>query len=166
MRRRQPKRQLLPGVDIDMMSHYYDAELPGLIKSGQVPMSVVDEAVRRVLRLKFALGLFEHPYADGKEITAAVPEHRPLVLKAAEEAVVICRTRRPGWRGDPAIEQGCEEDRVDWTVGGRHRRDDGRVGIDEERARCDYGQGCAGAADEAGWWFVALCEGHRDQRGF
>ena len=49
-----------------MMSHYYDAELPGLIKSGQVPMSVVDEAVRRVLRVKFALGLFEHPYGDGK----------------------------------------------------------------------------------------------------
>lgn len=48
-----------------MMSHYYDAELPGLVKSGKVPMGVVDEAVRRVLRVKFALGLFEHPYAEG-----------------------------------------------------------------------------------------------------
>src|SRR6185503_18601896 len=83
------RKAITAGVDMDMMSHYYDAELPGLIKSGQVSMSVVDEAVRRVLRVKFALGLFEHPYAEGKEVTAAVPEHRPLVRKAAEEAVVL-----------------------------------------------------------------------------
>jgi len=83
------KKAITAGVDMDMMSHYYDAELPALIKSGKVPMSVVDEAVRRVLRVKFALGLFEHPYAEGKEVTAAVPEHRPLVRKAAEEAVVL-----------------------------------------------------------------------------
>ncbi|HXS74875.1 MAG TPA: beta-glucosidase BglX [Terracidiphilus sp.] len=85
------RKAITAGVDMDMMSHYYDAELPGLIKSGQVSMSVVDEAVRRVLRVKFALGLFEHPYAEGKEVTAAVPEHRPLVRKAAEEAVVLLK---------------------------------------------------------------------------
>jgi len=87
------KKAITAGVDMDMMSHYYDAELPGLIKSGQVPMSVVDEAVRRVLRVKFALGLFEHPYAEGKEVTAAVPEHRPLVRKAAEEAIVLLQNK-------------------------------------------------------------------------
>lgn len=85
------RKAITAGVDVDMMSHYYDAELPGLIKSGQVPMSVVDEAVRRVLRVKFALGLFEHPYAEGKEVTAAVPEHRPLVRKAAEESIVLLK---------------------------------------------------------------------------
>ena len=85
------KKAITAGVDMDMMSHYYDAELPGLIKSGQVPMSVVDEAVRRVLRVKFALGLFEHPYAEGKEVTAAVPENRPMVRKAAEEAIVLLK---------------------------------------------------------------------------
>jgi len=85
------KKALTAGVDVDMMSHYYDAELPGLIKSGQVPMSVVDEAVRRVLRVKYALGLFDHPYAEGKEVTTAVPEHRPLVRKAAEEAIVLLK---------------------------------------------------------------------------
>jgi len=87
------KKALTAGVDMDMMSHYYDAELPGLIKTGQVPMSVVDEAVRRVLRVKFALGLFEHPYAEGKEVTAAVPEHRPLVRRAAEEAIVLLQNK-------------------------------------------------------------------------
>jgi beta-glucosidase len=52
-------------------------------------MAVVDEAVRRVLRVKFATGLFEHPYAEGLEVTAAVAEHRPLVRKAAEESFVL-----------------------------------------------------------------------------
>src|SRR6185312_9329486 len=83
------RKAILAGVDVDMMSHLYDAELPALIRSGQVPMSVVNEAVRRVLRVKFALGLFEHPYARGTEITAPVPAHRPLVRQAAEESFVL-----------------------------------------------------------------------------
>lgn len=85
------RKAILAGVDVDMMSHFYDTQLPELIRTGQVPMSVVDEAVRRVLRVKFALGLFEHPYARGTEITAAVPEHRPLVRKAAEESFVLLK---------------------------------------------------------------------------
>ena len=83
------RKAITAGVDVDMMSHFYDAQLPALIRSGAVPMSVVDEAVRRVLRVKFATGLFEHPYAEGAEVTAAVPEHRPLVRKAAEESLVL-----------------------------------------------------------------------------
>jgi len=82
------EKALNAGVDIDMMSHYYDKELAGLVKSGKVPMAHVDEAVRRVLRLKFALGLFEHPYAEGAEVTQAVPEHRALAKRAAEESFV------------------------------------------------------------------------------
>jgi beta-glucosidase len=83
------QKALMAGVDIDMMSHYYDAELPALVKSGRVPIAVVDEAVRRVLRLKFALGLFEHPFTDGPEVTGAVAEHRPLARRAAEESLVL-----------------------------------------------------------------------------
>jgi beta-glucosidase len=83
------QKALTAGVDIDMMSHYYDAELPALVKSGRVPMPVVDEAVRRVLRLKFALGVFEHPFTDGPEVTGAVAEHRPLARRAAEESLVL-----------------------------------------------------------------------------
>ena len=84
-------KALTAGVDVDMMSHFYDAELPGLVKSGRVPMAVVDEAVRRVLRVKFALGVFEHPYAEAPEVTTAVPEHRPLARKAAEESFVLLK---------------------------------------------------------------------------
>src|SRR5664279_4668155 len=73
------RKAITAGVDVDMMSHFYDTQLPELIRSGEVPMDVVDEAVRRVLRVKFATGLFEHPYAEGVEVKAAVGEHRPLV---------------------------------------------------------------------------------------
>lgn len=83
------RKAITAGVDVDMMSHFYDTQLPELIRSGQVPMAVVDEAVRRVLRVKFATGLFEHPYAEGVEVTAAVAGHRPLVRKAAEESFVL-----------------------------------------------------------------------------
>src|SRR3954447_21170663 len=47
------------GVDIDMMSHLYDTQLPALVSSGRVSLDTIDEAARRVLRVKFALGLFE-----------------------------------------------------------------------------------------------------------
>jgi len=96
------RKAITAGVDVDMMSHYYDAELPALVKSGKVPMSVVDEAVRRVLRVKFALGLFEHPYAEGPEVTAAVAEHRPLVRKAAQEAIVLLKND-PAPNGAPLL---------------------------------------------------------------
>ena len=96
------RKAITAGVDVDMMSHYYDTELPALVKSGQVPMSVVDEAVRLVLRVKFALGLFEHPYAEGKEVTQAVPEHRPLVRKAAEESIVLLKNK-PVEGGSPLL---------------------------------------------------------------
>lgn len=81
------------GVDIDMMSHFYDSQLPGLIRSGQVSTAAVDEAVRRVLRLKFALGLFDHPYPAQPEVTAVTPENRALALRAAEESLVLLENK-------------------------------------------------------------------------
>jgi len=85
------RKAITAGVDVDMMSHFYDTELPGLIRSGQVPIAVVDQAVRRVLRVKFATGLFEHPYAEGVEVKAAVAAHRPMVRTAAEESFVLLK---------------------------------------------------------------------------
>jgi beta-glucosidase len=81
------------GVDVDMMSHFYDAELPTLIKSRRVKMATLDEAVRRVLRVKFALGLFDNPYPTRPEVTAAVAEHRDLARRAAEESFVLLRNQ-------------------------------------------------------------------------
>jgi beta-glucosidase len=84
-------KALNAGVDIDMMSHLYDAQLPTLLASGRVSMASIDEAVRRVLRLKFALGLFEHPFTAGSEVTNAVPEHRPLARRGAQESFVLLK---------------------------------------------------------------------------
>jgi beta-glucosidase len=81
------------GVDVDMMSHFYDTQLPALIRSGRVPMAEVDEAVRRVLRLKFALGLFDHPYPAQPEVSAVTPERRALALRAAEESIVLLQNK-------------------------------------------------------------------------
>ena len=55
---------LCAGVDIDMQSSAYDSFLEQLVSEGRVGEQVIDEAVRRVLRLKFRLGLFEHPYLE------------------------------------------------------------------------------------------------------
>jgi beta-glucosidase len=85
------RKAITAGVDVDMMSHFYDTQLPALVRSGAVPAAVVDEAVRRVLRVKFATGLFERPYAEGAEVTSAVASHRPLVRKAAEESFVLLK---------------------------------------------------------------------------
>ncbi|HEU5350417.1 MAG TPA: glycoside hydrolase family 3 N-terminal domain-containing protein [Terracidiphilus sp.] len=87
------RKAITAGVDVDMMSHFYDSQLPALIRSGKVPLSVVNEAVRRVLRVKFAMGLFDHPYTTGPEVTHAVAAHRPLVRRAAEESIVLLQNR-------------------------------------------------------------------------
>jgi beta-glucosidase len=84
------------GVDMDMMSHLYDTEMPGLIRSGRVSMAAVDESVRRVLRVKFALGLFDHPYPTRPEVSAISPEHAALATRAAEESLVLLRNEPVG----------------------------------------------------------------------
>lgn len=50
------------GLEMDMMSHAYDRHLKELVEEGKVTMAQIDESVRRVLRVKFRLGLFERPY--------------------------------------------------------------------------------------------------------
>src|SRR3546814_9349858 len=70
------EKALKAGVEVDMMSHFYDTQIPKLLAEHRLSMATVDEAVRRVLRVKFALGLFEHPYAQGAAVTTAVPGDR------------------------------------------------------------------------------------------
>jgi beta-glucosidase len=50
------------GVDIDLESNLFSRQLSDLVRSGEVPQEKIDQAVRRVLRIKLALGLFDHPY--------------------------------------------------------------------------------------------------------
>jgi beta-glucosidase len=72
------------GVDMDMMSHSYDAYLEQLVNEGKVDIATVDEAVRRTLRVKFHLGLFERPYTPSSD-----PVTRFLRKESVETARVM-----------------------------------------------------------------------------
>ena len=63
------------------------------VKSGKIPEKVLDESVRRVLRLKFELGLFEEPLVDPEKAAAVVrsPEHRELAYEAACKAMTLLK---------------------------------------------------------------------------
>lgn len=84
-------KALTAGVDMDMADDDYERLIPDLVKSGKLPESVVDEAVRRVLRVKFRAGLFEHPYADpGREKTDILTaESLQTERKMAQESMVL-----------------------------------------------------------------------------
>lgn len=69
------------GVDIDMMSHSYDKYLEELIAEKKVSMETLNDAVRHILRLKFQLGLFEHPYTPNSN-----PSERFLRSSSIEKA--------------------------------------------------------------------------------
>jgi beta-glucosidase len=84
---------ILAGLDIDMMSGAYGAHLAELVEEGAVPEEAVDESVRRVLRLKLQLGLFERPYVD-EGLAARVilrDDSRELALEVAQKSMVLLK---------------------------------------------------------------------------
>lgn len=85
---------LRAGVDLNIT--YEPAYMRPLIENveeGRIPMSLIDRAVRRVLELKFRLGLFEHPYVDLEHARHVMhsSEHQKLALEAAREGIVLLR---------------------------------------------------------------------------
>lgn len=93
---------LVAGTDMDMESNVYGRLIPTLVKSGRLPIKVVDEAVRRVLRVKFALGLFEKPYVDETQSSAPTAESRALARSVAEKSMVLVKNA-PGIDGQPLL---------------------------------------------------------------
>ncbi|HEX6940572.1 MAG TPA: glycoside hydrolase family 3 N-terminal domain-containing protein [Longimicrobiales bacterium] len=86
---------LRAGVDVDMVSGIYLSELPAAVRAGRVPEAAVDDAVRRVLRAKYRLGLFEDPYrysdpARERRVTLA-PEHVAFARQLARESIVLLK---------------------------------------------------------------------------
>ena len=83
------------GLDMDMGSHIYRNQLKEAVKNGVVPVSVIDEAVRRILSVKMWLGLFENPYVPEEVIASyekGIPkEHVLLTRKAAQESIVLLK---------------------------------------------------------------------------
>lgn len=88
------QKAITAGLDMDMESNAFHMQLASLVRTGAVPESVLDEAVRRVLRVKFALGLFDHPYVDENAPPyRATDEKRALARKAAEESLVLLQNQ-------------------------------------------------------------------------
>lgn len=86
---------LMAGVDMSMKSGIYMAHIPDLVRSGEVPVERVDEAVRRVLMTKAALGLFENPYRGSDvRLEARVTgsrEHLALAREAGRKSIVMVK---------------------------------------------------------------------------
>lgn len=83
------------GSDMDMESHLYVAELANLVQEGKVKESLIDDAVRRILRVKFELGLFEDPYkycdeAYEKDVVGSKEIH-DAVLDVAKKSIVLLK---------------------------------------------------------------------------
>ena len=66
------REALNAGVDMEMVSRLYNKHATALLKEQRLSLQTIDEAVRRVLRIKFRLGLFEKPYADPARESAAI----------------------------------------------------------------------------------------------
>ena len=86
---------ILAGVDISMQSGLYIRYLPELVASGAVPVAVVDAAVRRVLALKEAIGLFDNPYRSldprAEAYHTATPAIRALSREAGARSIVLLK---------------------------------------------------------------------------
>jgi beta-glucosidase len=84
---------LKAGLDVEMVSRLFNEHGARLVKEGRLPMTVIDEAVRRVLRVKFRLGLFGNPYAEeGREgATLLRPEHLAAAREMAGRSLVLLK---------------------------------------------------------------------------
>jgi len=83
---------LSAGVDMDMEGNIYQGQLARLVREGKLSEKLVDQAVRRILRVKFRLGLFEKPYTDtnlAKSILSK--EHMAQALDAARKSIVLLK---------------------------------------------------------------------------
>lgn len=84
------------GIDMAMEPYSLDFcdLLKELVNEGKVPMSRIDDACRRVLRLKFRLGLFDHPTTNYKDYPKfGGTEHAAIALQGAEESIVLLKNK-------------------------------------------------------------------------
>lgn len=86
----QTARAIHAGNDMSMGDGLY-RNVPGAVASGRLSMEDVDRAVARILRVKFMIGLFEHPYVPERPTseTCLLPESMDLALKFARETIVL-----------------------------------------------------------------------------
>ena len=86
-------QSIMAGMDLHMHGIYWNEAVCELVREGRIPESRIDESVRRILDIKFRLGLFEQPFAD-PQTTMQVrlcDEHRQTALKAARQGIVLLK---------------------------------------------------------------------------
>ncbi len=95
------------GVDMDMEGSVYLTELPNLLKNSKITTAQIDESVRRVLRLKFMLGLFDDPYrycnTDYEKKTLLKPEFLNAARDAARKSFVLLKNDKQVLPLNPAV---------------------------------------------------------------
>ena len=93
--REAAKRAVEAGSDLDMESYHYLEELPALVRSGSVDEALIDDAVRRILRVKFELGLFDDPYRycdeEREKTVIGSEEMEQAVLDMALKSIVLLK---------------------------------------------------------------------------
>jgi len=128
-RREAARAALRAGVDMEMVSPCYAEHLPDLVARGEVPLDWVDDAVRRILRIKFRLGLFDRPFIEPRPGVLLNPAHLATARRLAAACCVLlkndgvlpldCGVRKLAAIGPladaPAEQMGC------WTVDGLAR---------------------------------------------
>ena len=85
---------IMSGIDMSMVPNDYSFAdyLVALVKEGAVPQSRIDEAVRRILLVKFELGLFDKPMPDASlKAKFGLPEYRDVSLQAARESITLLK---------------------------------------------------------------------------
>ena len=83
------------GLDMDMMDNLYHKHLAQLLKEGKIDIATVNESVRRILRVKFRLGLFEHPYTEERlaEEIYLQPSTLANAEELAQESIVLLKNK-------------------------------------------------------------------------
>ena len=90
-------KALLAGSDMDMESHAYRNHLAALVKEGKIEERLIDDAARRILRLKFELGLFEDPYkycdVEREKAVIGTQQNNERVLDMAKKSIVLLKNK-------------------------------------------------------------------------
>lgn len=91
--REAAEKALLAGVEMDMVDNLYLEYLPELVATGKIKMQTIDDAVRRILRVKMNLGLFENPYVDMVPETERylLPDYLKIAEELAQESMVLLK---------------------------------------------------------------------------
>ena len=86
-------QSIMAGMDMHMHGVYWNEYVCELVREGRIPESRIDQSVRRILEMKFRLGLFEQPYADEKTTmdVRLCPAHRQTALEAARKSIVLLK---------------------------------------------------------------------------